>query len=131
MSATSDNSPPNPTARETAPVSAGDAAIARGDTGEPLYCSLTGEPIPEGQVYWAPPLVTVGDLWQGVVTAVRTNPGNLGQILLGEQPDVPYAESSRQQLAARRSAEQAKLLGILLGVLLLIIALVALIVNVV
>jgi hypothetical protein len=46
----------------------------------------------------------------------------LGQILFAEQPYVPYAPEAREQLAARRSAEQLKLLVGLLVVIAVIAA---------
>lgn len=82
-----------------------------------LVCALTGRPITAEEAYWAPPLVTARELVSTVTSALFRSPGSLGYILLSEQPNVPYAPEAREQLAARRSAEQLKLL---LGLLVLI-----------
>jgi hypothetical protein len=81
---------------------------------EQLYCSLTGKPISGDAVYWAPPLVTARELVATIVSGLFRAPGSLGHILFAEQPNVPYAKDAREELAARRSSEQAKLLGVLL-----------------
>jgi hypothetical protein len=84
---------------------------------EQLFCALTGKPIRAEEAYWAPPLVTARDLVLTIVSTVFRTPGNLGHILFAEQPNVPYAQDVREQLAARRSAEQLKLLvGLLFAV---------------
>jgi hypothetical protein len=84
---------------------------------EQVFCALTGKPISAQEAYWAPPLVTARELVTTVVRCVITSPGMLSNILLDSQPDVPYDPAIREQLAARRSAEQMKLL---VGLLLLI-----------
>ncbi|RRR67783.1 MAG: hypothetical protein EI684_18480 [Candidatus Viridilinea halotolerans] len=79
-----------------------------------LRCALTDKVIHADEAYWAPPLVTAKEL---IVTILRTlfqNPGALGQILMAEQPNVPYAADARPELGRRRSIEQVKLLGMLL-----------------
>ncbi len=82
---------------------------------EQLVCALTGRSITPAEAYWAPPIVTARELVATICTTVVRAPGNLGHILFAEQPDVPYAQDVRDQLAARRSAEQLKLLvGLLL-----------------
>lgn len=84
---------------------------------EQLYCSLTGRPITRDEAYWAPPFITARQLVATLATALVSAPGTLGHLLLDEQPNVPYASDMREQLAARRSAEQLKLLvGLLLAV---------------
>jgi hypothetical protein len=88
---------------------------------EQLFCALTGKPISAEEAYWAPPLVTTRQLVTTILRTLTRSPGNLGYVLLAEQPNVPYAQDAREQLAARRSAEQLKLL---LG-LLLVVALIA------
>ena len=89
---------------------------------ERLVCALTGKPISAAEAYWAPPLVTARELVGTIVSNLMHTPGNLGQALLAEQANVPYAQDAREQLAARRSAEQLKLL---VG-LLVLVALIAL-----
>ena len=84
---------------------------------EQLTCALTGKQISADQAYWAPPLVTARELVATIVGNLLRSPGNLGHVLLAEQPNVPYAQEAREQLAARRSTEQVKLL---LGLLLLV-----------
>jgi hypothetical protein len=84
---------------------------------EQLYCALTGAPITAEEAYWAPPLVTARQLVMTIFSNLFRTPGNLGFILFAEQSNVPYAQEARDQLAARRSAEQIKLL---VGLLLLI-----------
>jgi hypothetical protein len=84
---------------------------------EQLFCALTGKPVSAADAYWAPPLVTARDLVGTIARGALTSPGTLGHILFDEQPNVPYAPEARDQLAARRSAEQLKLL---VGLLLLV-----------
>ncbi len=89
---------------------------------EQLICSLTGQALTPAEVYWAPPLVTARQLVGTIITTLVHAPGNLGHVLFAEQPDVPYAQAVREQLAARRSAEQLKLLVGLLIIAVLIAA---------
>jgi len=84
---------------------------------EQLYCALTGVPVSADEAYWAPPLVTFRQLLAAIAHGLAHSPGALGTILFAEQPNVPYAPAAREQLAARRSAEQIKLL---VGLLLLV-----------
>jgi len=87
---------------------------------EQLYCALTGVPVSNEEAYWAPPLVTFRQLITAITHGLAHSPGTLGTILFAEQPNVPYAPAAREQLAARRSAEQIKLLvGLLLVVALI------------
>lgn len=97
-------------------------ASAAPSADERHICALTGRPLSADEVYWAPPLVTARDLVSTVFTTLLHAPGNLGHVLFAEQPDVPYAQDVREQLAARRSAEQIKLLVGLLVVAALIAA---------
>ena len=84
---------------------------------EQLYCALTGVPVSTEEAYWAPPLVTFRQLIAAIAHGLTHSPGTLGTVLFAEQPNVPYAPAAREQLAARRSAEQIKLLvGLLLVV---------------
>jgi hypothetical protein len=89
---------------------------------EQLFCALSGKPVSATEAYWAPPLVTVRELIDTVMRTGLRSPGTLGQILFAEQPNVPYAPEAREQLAARRSAEQLKLLVGLLVVIAVIAA---------
>jgi len=77
---------------------------------EQLHCSLTGKPIRSEEAYWAPPLITFRELVTTVVHTVMHTPNELGQVLFGEQPNVPYAQDARDLFAKRRSSEQLKLL---------------------
>jgi hypothetical protein len=87
---------------------------------EQLHCALTGVPVSAEEAYWAPPLVTFRQLITAITQSLTRSPGTLGTILFAEQPNVPYAPAAREQLAARRSAEQIKLLvGLLLVVALI------------
>jgi hypothetical protein len=88
---------------------------------EQLFCALTGKPVSAEEAYWAPPLVTFRELLSAIGQGLRS-PGTLGSILFAEQPNVPYAPEAREQLAARRSSEQLKLL---VGLLLIIVVIVA------
>lgn len=88
----------------------------------PLHCALTGKPIAAEEAYWAPPLITASALVSTFTKTLFTAPGNLGAILLADQPNVPYAPEARELLARRRSTEQAKLLALLLVVAALIFA---------
>ena len=92
---------------------------------EQLFCSLTGRPIEHDEAYWAPPLITARQLASAVFTALFRAPGTLGHVLFDEQPNVPYAKDIRDQLAARRSSEQLKLLvGLLVVVALVVLPLI-------
>lgn len=86
-----------------------------------LHCALTGRPIMPHEAYWAPPLITTQDLLSTLVKTALHAPNNLGQILFGEQPNVPYAPEARKELAARRSTEQLKLLMLIMLLAALII----------
>jgi hypothetical protein len=79
-----------------------------------LHCALTGKPLRPEEAYWAPPLITAQQLLSTFTRTLFTAPGALGQILFGELPNVPYDPTARPQLAARRSAEQLKIVGLLL-----------------
>ena len=109
------NSMEAPTAGSLPPQS---AAVVE----EQLVCALTGRPVSADEAYWAPPLVTARELVSTVFGNLVRSPGNLGYVLFAEQPNVPYAQDAREQLAARRSAEQLKLL---VGLLLLVALIVA------
>ena len=89
---------------------------------EQLFCALTGKPVRSTEAYWAPPLITARELIATIARGAMTSPGTLGRILFDEQPNVPYAPEVREQLAARRSAEQLKLLVGLLFLVALIAA---------
>ena len=89
---------------------------------EQLYCALTGVPVSADEAYWAPPLVTFRQLIAAITHGLAHSPGTLVALLFAEQPNVPYAPAAREQLAARRSAEQIKLLVGLLVVIALIAA---------
>jgi hypothetical protein len=86
-----------------------------------LRCALTGRVLTPQEAYWAPPLITARELISAFLTTALRNPTGLGQLLLGEQPNVPYAPEARQALAARRSSEQLKLLLLILIVAALIV----------
>ncbi|MCG8348009.1 MAG: hypothetical protein MI924_09550 [Chloroflexales bacterium] len=87
-----------------------------------VQCALTGKPINPHEAYWAPPLVTARQLIGTMATTLLQNPGNLGHILFDEQPNVPYAPEVREELGARRTAEQLKLLVLLLFIAAVILA---------
>ncbi len=105
------------TSHPAQPSRAADPAVVSGE----LRCALTGRPLSPEEAYWAPPVITTRQLVTTICQTMITAPGNLGQILLGELPNVPYAPEARQQLAGRRSAEQLKLLLVLLLVAALLI----------
>ncbi len=88
---------------------------------EEVFCALTGKKLRREEAYWAPPLVTASELITTIVHAVLHAPDTLGQILLGEQSNVPYAQEARELLARRRSAEQMKLLAVLLVIAAIIV----------
>lgn len=79
-----------------------------------LRCALTGKPLRPHEVFWAPPLITAQQLLSSFIRTLFTAPGALGQLLLGELPNVPYDPAARTQLSARRTVEQLKILGLLL-----------------
>jgi hypothetical protein len=93
-----------------------------------LRCALTGRLLSAEEAYWAPPLITAGDLVRTVVRTLFTAPGTLGQVLMADMPNVPYAPEARDLLARRRSVEQVKLLALLLLVAALLIVPILLIV---
>ncbi len=113
MSGKSDNLPPDQTAK---------AEHGETQTAAPLRCHLTGEVISNpDDAYWAPPLVTVQDLFGTIFNTLKTNPGNLGSVLFAEQPDVPYAPEAREKLGQRRTVEQLKFIGMVLVIAAIII----------
>ena len=79
-----------------------------------LRCALTGRLLRPDEAYWAPPLITTRQLVITLFQTLLRTPSNLGQVLLSEQPNVPYAPEARPRLATRRSTEQLKLLVLLL-----------------
>lgn len=89
---------------------------------EQLYCALTGKPISSEEAYWAPPLITAKQLVSTIFSTLTRSPGSLGDVLMAEQPNVPYAQDARDLLASRRSTEQMKLLLGLLVIIALIVA---------
>lgn len=99
------------------PASEAEPAVVSGE----IRCALTGRVLTPEEAYWAPPLITTRQLITSVLQTMLTTPGNLGHILLGEQPNVPYAPEARQTLANRRTAEQLKLLVLLLVVAALLV----------
>lgn len=86
-----------------------------------LRCALTGAAVRPEEAYWAPPLITTQELVATLLRTLFTAPSNLGAVLMGDLPNVPYAPEARQRLAARRSAEQLKLVVLLLLVATLLI----------
>ncbi len=94
---------------------------------EQLVCALTGKPISADTAYWAPPLVTASQLVRAIANGLLHSPSTLSHVLFDEQTDVPYDPAAREQLAARRSAEQLKLLvGLLLMIALIAVPIVLL-----
>lgn len=94
---------------------------------EQLHCALTGRPVSAETAYWAPPLVTARELVAAIVGAAMRSPATLSHILFAEQPNVPYHPDVREQLAARRTSEQFKLLvGLLLAIALIVVPIVLL-----
>lgn len=87
-----------------------DPVVVSGD----LRCALTGRALTPEEAYWAPPLITARQLIATLSTTLLRQPGALGQVLMGDLPNVPYAPEAREQLASRRSAEQLKLLALIL-----------------
>jgi hypothetical protein len=87
-----------------------------------LVCTLTGRSLTTEEAYWAPPLVTMRQLVTTITRTALHAPADLGRVLLEEQPNVPYAPEAREELARRRSGEQAKLMITLLIFLALIAA---------
>ncbi|NJN18927.1 MAG: hypothetical protein HC822_23050 [Oscillochloris sp.] len=86
-----------------------------------LTCALSGRPLKPEEAYWAPPLVTTRDLISTIFRTLTTTPGALGQVLMAEMPNVPYAPEMREELGARRTSEQLKLLAVLLLIAALLI----------
>ncbi len=86
-----------------------------------VRCALTGKEISADEAYWAPPLVTTGELVSTLASTLFRNPANLSNVLLGEQPDVPYDPEAREELASRRTSEQVKLLLLLLLIVAIIV----------
>ncbi len=98
------------TSQTAQPAPQAEPAVVSGE----IRCALTGRLLAPDEAYWAPPLITTRELVVTVVRTLLTSPGQLGQILLGELPNVPYAPEARPRLAARRTAEQLKLIALLL-----------------
>lgn len=113
------------TAMEILPVSVEESPTPSHD--EQVTCALTGKMISATEAYWAPPLITTSQLVSTTLRVLFTAPGMLGHVLFGEQPNVPYDPDVREELAARRSAEQLKLLvGLLVVVALIVLPIVLL-----
>lgn len=87
-----------------------------------LRCALTGRVLTPEEAYWAPPLVTAKQLIATLTTTLFRAPGALGQVLMSDLPNVPYAPEARARLASRRSAEQLKLLALIMLIAALLIA---------
>lgn len=94
-----------------------------------LRCALTGRLLSAEEAYWAPPLITTGELVRTVGRTLITAPGTLGQVLMADMPNVPYAPEARELLARRRSVEQVKLLGLLLLIAALLIVPIVLLIG--
>lgn len=106
-----------PTSGATGETEAGEVTTSPARSDEMVRCALTGKEIPASEAYWAPPLITAWELVSTIVSNLIHSPGNLSTILFEKQDDVPYAPEAREELAARRTLEQLKLLGILLIIL--------------
>ena len=103
----------------TTNIAAGTPSFAPPADG-PLFCALTGKSIKLEEAYWAPPLITTRELLATAASTLMRSPGSIGDILFGDQPNVPYDPAVRTELAQRRSTEQAKLLFLMLLVAALI-----------
>jgi hypothetical protein len=110
------------------PTAAHSAETPKIVTGE-VRCALTGRVLKPEEAYWAPPLITAQALVQTIGRALFTAPGTLGQVLMADMPNVPYAPEARELLARRRSIEQIKLLGLLLVIAALLIVPIILLVS--
>ncbi len=99
------------------PAGEAEPAVVSGE----IRCALTGRVLAPEEAYWAPPLITARQLVTSVFQTLVTTPSNLGHILMGELPNVPYAPEARQTLANRRTAEQLKLLVLLLVIAALLV----------
>jgi hypothetical protein len=120
----SSNLPPtqtSPSASNNAP--AAPTAAEEPATATTVRCALTGEEISSEEAHWAPPLVTLNQLFAAVFDKNRET-GSLTTVLFAEQPDVPYSPRAREELASRRTTEQLKFLGLVLVVLLILAGLV-------
>ncbi len=106
----------NPTMAPTRPENENAAQV----DGE-LHCALTGKVVTPSEAYWAPPLITAGELFSTILTTARRAPGNLGSVLFDEQANVPYHPEARETLASRRTVEQLKLMAVLLLIAIVII----------
>ncbi len=123
MSGKSDNLPPNQTVEpDNTPTS------EEKPTGTMVRCHLTGEEISSDEAYWAPPLVTSGQLFNAISSNI-TRPGELKRVLMEEQPDVPYAPGAREELGRRRTAEQLKVLVLILVIVAIIVVPILLLVT--
>jgi hypothetical protein len=120
MSGTQEDLPPDQTANSD------DTSHTSGDapTAPTVRCALTGEEISADEAYWAPPLVTAKELVSTITTKAFRSPGELKQMLFEEQPDVPYSPRARDQLAARRTTEQLKLIGPILLIVVVIVVII-------
>ncbi|NJK79697.1 MAG: hypothetical protein HC876_01355 [Chloroflexaceae bacterium] len=92
-----------------------------------VRCALTDEEIRADEAYWAPPLITVQQLVGTIFSTLLRDPSNLKHVLLAKQDDVAYSPAAREELAARRTAEQLKLLLALLVLLAVIVGIIWLI----
>lgn len=85
-----------------------------------VRCALTGKEIPAETAHWAPPLITVRELFSTSLETLFKTPSNIKHVLFVKQPDVPYDPDAKEQLASRRTAEQLKFLLLLLVILAII-----------
>jgi len=84
-------------------------------------CAACGVPLQHGEAHYGHPLITARQLvTMGTQAAIRS-PRLFGEVMLKELPPVPYCTACRQQLPAKRQAEQLKfMMGVLLFIVLVI-----------
>jgi hypothetical protein len=90
---------------------------------EHVLCTACGALLQHAEAHYGHPLITARQLiTMGTQAAIRS-PKLFGEVMLAQLPPVPYCAACRQQLPAKRQAEQLKFM---MGVLVLIVFLIAL-----
>ncbi len=89
---------------------------------EDVLCTACGAPLQHAEAHYGHPLITARQLVSMGTQAAIRSPRLFGEVMLKELPPVPYCAVCRQQLPAKRQAEQLKFMMGVLGFIVLLIA---------
>lgn len=85
-----------------------------------LTCATCNTPLRDAEAQYGHPLITARQLTTMTIHTAIRSPKLFSEMMLKELPPVPYCTACRQQLPAKRQAEQMKfLMGLLLVLALL------------